>query len=268
MPIRIVTAAQISPDYQIVDARSERAFRRGHLPGSRWLHWKDFTDERPGLWNLCFGHPRRWGRLAKGPEIESRLQEMGLDQDRPILVIGSPGERGAEGRTAWNLLYWGARSVALLNGGYRPPMDPSEERGSPRPVARGSFRVTLRAERMADGAEVLRAMEKRDRALLDVRTEVEFHGRRAPGQKRGGHIPGATLIPFRSLYEKDGSFATAETLSRLVPPPAERPIAYCTGGVRSALLAVLLEARLGIVTANYDGSLWEWSANSGLPLQS
>src|ERR1039457_4753559 len=37
--------------------------------------------------------------------------------------------------------------------------------------------------------------------------------------------------------------------------------AYCTGGVRSALLAVLLEARLGIVAANYDGSLCEWSAD-------
>jgi 3-mercaptopyruvate sulfurtransferase SseA len=36
--------------------------------------------------------------------------------------------------------------------------------------------------------------------------------------------------------------------------------------VRSALLAVLLEARLGIVAANYDGSLWEWSADPSLPL--
>jgi len=44
-------------------------------------------------------------------------------------------------------------------------------------------------------------------------------------------------------------------------------VTYCTGGVRSALLAVLLEARLGIVAANYDGSLWEWSSRDDLPLE-
>jgi 3-mercaptopyruvate sulfurtransferase SseA len=45
-----------------------------------------------------------------------------------------------------------------------------------------------------------------------------------------------------------------------------RPITYCTGGVRSALLAVLLEACLRVLAANYDGSLWEWSADPSLPL--
>jgi len=34
-----------------------------------------------------------------------------------------------------------------------------------------------------------------------------------------------------------------------------------------ALVAVLLEVRLGIVAANYDGSLWEWSSRDDLPLE-
>jgi thiosulfate/3-mercaptopyruvate sulfurtransferase len=92
------------------------------------------------------------------------------------------------------------------------------------------------------------------------------------GQKRGGHIPGARLVPAKSLYGADGRYVDVDELQRLagLGPTAsirsERPITYCTGGVRSALLAVLLEARLGVVAANYDGSLWEWAADPSLPL--
>jgi thiosulfate/3-mercaptopyruvate sulfurtransferase len=89
------------------------------------------------------------------------------------------------------------------------------------------------------------------------------------GQKRGGHLPGARLVPETSLYDGEGRFVSAEALARLagLTGKTEKTITYCTGGVRSALLAVLLEARLGVVAANYDGSLWEWSADPSLPME-
>lgn len=63
--------------------------------------------------------------------------------------------------------------------------------------------------------------------------------------------------------------ALRTALAELAGPlrPGAPVVTYCTGGVRSALLAVLLEARLGVVAANYDGSLWEWSARDDLPLE-
>jgi 3-mercaptopyruvate sulfurtransferase SseA len=80
-------------------------------------------------------------------------------------------------------------------------------------------------------------------------------------------------VPETSLYGAEGRYIGAEELVRLAglspigkTGSSGRPITYCTGGVRSALLAVLLEARLGILAANYDGSLWEWSADSSLPM--
>jgi thiosulfate/3-mercaptopyruvate sulfurtransferase len=80
-------------------------------------------------------------------------------------------------------------------------------------------------------------------------------------------------VPEKSLYDHEGRYVGANALARLAGLDAEgvngsrdRPITYCTGGVRSALLAILLEARLGVVAANYDGSLWEWSADPSLPL--
>jgi thiosulfate/3-mercaptopyruvate sulfurtransferase len=92
------------------------------------------------------------------------------------------------------------------------------------------------------------------------------------GQKRGGHIPGARLVPEKSLYRPDGRYVDADGLASLTglaggATTTPAPAVYCVGGVRSALLALLLEARLGILAANYDGSIWEWSANPRLPLE-
>ena len=42
--------------------------------------------------------------------------------------------------------------------------------------------------------------------------------------------------------------------------PDQKVVAYCTGGIRSAWVVVVL-AHLGYGrVANYAGSMWEWSA--------
>ncbi len=268
--VSVIPAAELAArgDFQIVDARSEAAFGKGHVPGSRPLPWMDFTVERPGVWSWLFGTPAKWGLVDTGEKVQSRLRALGLIEDRPIAVLGSPAEPGAEGRAAWNLLYWGADRVSLVDGGF-PAWEKlpgsKAETGPQTPVAAGTFTVRLQENRRAHLSEVNQALREGKNSLLDVRTESEFAGEKAKGQARGGHLPGAKLVPITSLYEKDGTFLTAETLRALLPG-VERPITYCTGGVRSALLAILLEARLGVLAANYDGSLWEYSANRDLPL--
>jgi 3-mercaptopyruvate sulfurtransferase SseA len=113
--------------------------------------------------------------------------------------------------------------------------------------------------------------------VLDARSEGEF---------RRDHVPGARRVDWRDWAEQrpsalgrllgdprdwgrvapDGP-AVEERLRRLLPAElGPAPVVYCTGGVRSALLAVLLEARLGVPARNYDGSLWEWSADPRRPL--
>jgi len=254
-------------EYQIVDAREESAFTSGHVPDSRSLPWKAFTAERPGLWNWLFGNPAKWGLVDTGDTVQARLRALGLSGQLPFAVLGNPAEPGAEGRAAWNLLYWGAGRVSLVDGGF-PAWEKlpgsKADTGAAGPTASGDFTVQLQPDRRAVLADVNQAM-RRGGSLLDARTEAEFAGAKAKGQKRGGHLPGAKLIPIASLYEKDGGFLSAEALRSLVGA-VERPITYCTGGVRSALLAVLLEARLGIQASNYDASLWEYSASPDLPL--
>ncbi|MGZ5426388.1 MAG: sulfurtransferase [Thermoanaerobaculia bacterium] len=278
--IRIVDAAQAAaslPKILVLDARSAREFAAGHVPGARYVDWREWTLEKPGALNALFGNPARWGRIPDaGAALEKRLRALGLSNARPVLVVGAPGGWGEEGRVAWNLLYWGADEVWLLDGGFpawrTEPARPVES-GEARKVAPGNFVLDVRPERRIETRELKAAADATDTSLLDARTPAEFAGETMAGQKRGGHIPGARLVPAKSLYGSDGRYVGAEELERLagLGPPAskgsrDRPITYCTGGVRSALLAVLLEARLGVVAANYDGSLWEWSADPSLPL--
>jgi thiosulfate/3-mercaptopyruvate sulfurtransferase len=277
--IRIVDPAEAAaslPGIAVLDARNAREFAAGHVPGARHVDWREWTLERPGALNVLFGNPARWGRVPDvGAALEMRLRALGLSNARPVLVVGAPGGWGEEGRVAWNLLYWGADEVWLLDGGF--PAWQTErargvESGEARKVAPGNFVLDVRPERRIETRELRAAADAPATSLLDARTPEEFAGETMAGQRRGGHIPGARLVPAKSLYRADGRYVGAEELQRLagLGPSASkgpgRPITYCTGGVRSALLAVLLEARLGAVAANYDGSLWEWSADPSLPL--
>lgn len=267
-------AARAGPEPPLVlDARPRRAVEDGRVPGSRLADWRDFTAVRPGVASYFFGEPSRWGLLAEpGPSLLGRLRALGLSRGRPVVVVGSPDGWGEEGRIAWMLLALGVDDVALLDGGFpawRRQEGAPFETGPLVPSPKGDFTPLPRPERRIL-LETLRSdVAEGRRPLLDARTPEEFAGKALRGQRRGGRLPGARLVPAAALRDASGQYVSAEVLARLVGPldPARPPVTYCTGGVRSALLAILVEARLGVACANYDGSLWEWSARPELPLE-
>jgi thiosulfate/3-mercaptopyruvate sulfurtransferase len=257
----------------VLDARDRRAFEAGHVPGSRSVDWRDFSTVRPTGFAFVFRGSSRWGLLASGARVAPKLRALGLSRSQPVVVVGSPDGWGEEGRIGWMLLYLGARDVSLLDGGF-PAWRTLEiarvERGPPRDAGLppGDFDPAPRPERRITADELRDLLASCPPVLLDARSPEEFAGKRLTGQARGGRLPGARLVSFAALRGADGKYASAEALAAAAGPlPGERPVVtYCTGGVRSALLAFLLEARLGSVAANYDGSLWEWSSREDLPM--
>ncbi len=105
----------------IVDARHEQEFIAGHVPGSVWLNWESFCGDAPSSASNDLYQRGYWGLLSHDTEelVAKKLESFGLFHDRPIVVYANgPSSKGREGRIAWMLLYYGAKSVCLLDGGW------------------------------------------------------------------------------------------------------------------------------------------------------
>lgn len=109
--------------------------------------------------------------------------------------------------------------------------------------------------------------------LIDTREAREYAGETPYGEQRGGHIPGAKHIYFKDLLSTEGNLKPPSTLLAMLKiqgiTPDKEIIAYCTGGIRSAWLVVVLKELGFTQVRNYAGSMWEWSAqnNDEYPLE-
>jgi len=254
----------------VLDARSS-GFLWAHIPSAQAVDWLDFRDG----WG-------RVGRLHPDPQaMASKLSALGVDAARPVLVYGAAAARfGEEGRIAWLLLYLGHPQVYILDGGFAAwqGAGKSVARGPVRrPAQPGGFAAQPQPGLRADKAQVQRALsaatEERP-VLVDARSEAEWAGATPYLEARGGHIPGARSLPWGRLLDARGQLKPAAELRRELAArglgelsPDREIIVYCTGGVRSAFVVVVL-AQLGYRRVkNYDGSFWEWAADNSLPVE-
>lgn len=256
----------------VLDAR-DKGFFWGHLPGARPIHWLDYRDG--------------WGRTGKlttdVAELARRLGELGVSEARPVIVYGDAQSGfGEEGRIAWMLAYLGHPQVFVLDGGvkaWRQQGGPLQRGFGKGAALRTGFHPQLRTELRADKAAVQAALGRADTVVLDVRTAAEWHGATPYLEARGGHIPGARHLDWRTLLSAQGELRPVAELRALLqqvgihPPgvsasPPQEIIVYCTGGVRSAYVWAGLRS-LGLLNVrNYDGSFWEWAADRSLAVKS
>ena len=114
--------------------------------------------------------------------------------------------------------------------------------------------------------------------LVDVRSPAEFTGEiiAPPGMnetaQRGGHIPGASSIPWAQAVQEDGTFKTHDDLKTLYEGKGldlgVNTIAYCRIGERSSHSWFVLKYLLGVDNCkNYDGSWTEWGNLVGAPIE-
>lgn len=271
--VSIISAEELNNNrakYIVIDAREE-GYESFHIPESFSMDWREFTLAKPHLLNKLAGDSSDWGKVIEDKErIERTLRAMGISNDSKVVVVGESNLWGTEGRIAWNLLYWGLDQVYLLNGGIDTwkKQKYTLEKGPGKPhKTLGKFKIKLQAARRSNKDEIKNSLNKALFTLIDARSMAEFEGEKLFGQKRGGHIPGAKLISFESLYDRNGNYISKELFLKQVQPSHITSISYCLGGVRSALYAVLYEAYTGTIVKNYDGSFWEWSADTDLPVE-
>lgn len=262
------------PSLTIVDARREGEFAAGHLPGAVWIGWEVWCEPAPIHAGPTLAQPGYWGVIdrAARESLAGRLEAKGLSTHSKVVVYGDgPRTRGREGRVAWTLLYFGASNVRLLDGGWSgwaaAGGEVEEKIESP---VRGEFTVALREERRRSLPELHEAYQRGELpAFVDTRSRAEFDGEIQEYLPRRGHLPGASLVPFKELFDESGRYVSAKRFTDLLPETvrsAPEIVSYCEVGVRASLFALLHEAHTGQIVPVYDGSIMQWGLDPELPL--
>jgi thiosulfate/3-mercaptopyruvate sulfurtransferase len=219
-------------------------------------------------WHAFTAGPRD-GRLLPAAEVARRLGALGVGADRPVIVYGRWDQGwGEEGRLFWMLDHLGHPEVRVLFGGWAGWRG-AVRSGASAPPAPGAFTARPVAERRWTTARLAARAEAVQ--VLDVRSPAEFAGATPYGSVRGGHVPGARSLFWKGAFEADGRLKDRAALRAWFVGAGVRfdqpVVAYCTGGVRSGFVYLLLRWLDHPSPGNDDGSWWAWAADGGRPVE-
>ena len=244
------------------------AYEQGHVAGAVGWNWQSQLQQPVQR------------DLATKEEIEQLLGSSGIGNDTTVILYGDNNNWFAAW-AFWQLKYYGHADVRLMNGGRVK----WEAEGRPMTTDVPSYAATTYTASEGDQSirayrdQVLSLVNAGSISLVDVRSPAEFSGELlAPanlpqeGSQRGGHIPGASNIPWGQAVAEDGSFKSAEDLRALYGGQgidgSRETIAYCRIGERSSHTWFVLTQLLGFENVrNYDGSWTEWGSIVGAPIE-
>ncbi len=250
-------------------------YETGHIPGAIKLDWttelqdqtiRDFVDEAG---------------------FDELIGSKGITPDTTVVFYGDRTNWWAA-YAYWFFKYMSHDNVKIMNGGRDKWVSEGREMTrdatsiTPAQYQGSKIRPELRAfrEDVLDhiGYEGLKKVGD-GKPLVDVRSPGEFSGEVThmpeypqEGVLRGGHIPGASSIPWAQAVAPDGTFKSAEELRTLYEGKGitsdEDIVVYCRIGERSSHTWFVLTELLGYPSVrNYDGSWTEWGNILRVPVE-
>jgi thiosulfate/3-mercaptopyruvate sulfurtransferase len=264
-----VDAHKNDDDVTVVEVNVDTSlYEQGHIEGAIGWSWKTQLSDRV-----------RRDILSK-EAIEELLGSSGIGQGTTVVLYGDTNNWFAAW-AFWQLKLYGHADVRIMDGGRKKWEAEGRALSTdvPSPTAVDYQASPADAELRALLPEVMERVAKGEVDLVDVRSPQEFSGEilAPPGLpetcQRGGHIPGASNIPWSmAVNDEDGTFLSREELAEtygLRGISGDKPIiAYCRIGERSSHSWVVLRYLLGYDDVkNYDGSWTEWGNLVGAPVE-
>jgi thiosulfate/3-mercaptopyruvate sulfurtransferase len=261
----LLPAATRDGDYRPASGRDR--FAAGHIPTARYADLLGDLSDHTAPYH--FARPPA-ARLAVA------LGRLGVTDSSAVVCYDGAG--GAWAARLWWMLHWIGVRAAVLDGGWPGWLASggAVESGPPqRPdlpgASRGAPAVTVRERpgMWADKADVLEVVSgSRAGALVCALSGELFAGTVPTRYARRGHIPSSLNLPARTLLTPGGRLrppAELREAAALIPDTAPVTV-YCGGGISAAVVAHALFITGREDVSVYDGSLEEWSADAGLPL--
>lgn len=237
-------------------ADSQADYKRGHIPGARYLAMKQISNNAGEL----------NAELPSVDELQKTFSELGIgDKTKVVLYATNWFPNAARGYYTLDYLGHGDKT-ALLDGGIEQWL--AEDRPVSAAVPKftaATFPPRVHENVRAQLDEVKNAADSKPGAeteqIVDSRPSRRY---------TAGHLSGASNVYWEDtlVSEENPVFQSPEKLRALYASrgivPGRKIVTYCEVGLQASH-GYFLAKYLGYDAAMYDGSFQEWSAKN-LPL--
>jgi thiosulfate/3-mercaptopyruvate sulfurtransferase len=242
----------------------------GHIPGAVKVDWvADLND------------PLVRDYISRD-KMQDLLQRIGVNDDTTMVLYGEKNNWWAT-YALWVFQLFGLTNLKIMDGGRaRWGEEGRELTTQVKSYTRGNAKVGERDDERirAFREDVVKHVESKGQ-LVDVRSPEEYSGQRLhmpdypnEGALRGGHIPGASSVPWgKAIDQETHTFKPANELRDVYVKdqkldPKKETVSYCRIGERSSHTWFVLTYLLGFDNVlNYDGSWTEWGNTVRAPIE-
>ena len=243
----------------IVDARSEKKYKEGHIFGAVNIPVAD-----------TFNPLKNTDRVGNLKHIGNLFSNAGIRNDFTVVIYDGNTYIDA-GRVFWVLEVYGHKNVKLLDGGIKGWQAYSNQALSHVMIKpkKTNYTPAIEPRRLVTKLSMRLAINDKNKVIIDARTKEEFSGKESIAL-RSGHIPSAVNIPWKNNFTDKNGIRMLKPIDELdamykAIAIGKQILLYCNKGKQSSLSYTILR-QLGYEASHYDGSWFEWGNDERLPI--